>query len=282
MIQLLQRSIASVNHRMVLLAPPTSVIPDAFENVDFDRTRHADLMGDMQRLRGGVYLSDGALEPQQLTADGLHQTPEDGKSWHLLILDRAGKVSSCAWYMEHPATVAIERLRVHHSPLAAQPASRRALRTAVEADLAYARREGLGYAEVGGWAVSPASRCTSEGLILALTGYSLGRMLGGTLGMTTATVRHCSSTILRRLGGSDFIANGKTLPSYYDPRYKCQMELLRFDSRQPNRKYSSLVDMITVKLAEVLVVTAQPVAQSGYDFFAPSSMARRQSYVAAS
>jgi hypothetical protein len=73
--------------------------------------------------------------------------------------------------------------------------------------------------------------------------------------MTTATFRHCSSVILQRLGGSRFEVDGITLPPYYDPRYKCMMEILRFDSREPNPKYDSLIDRLRDKLAETLVVT---------------------------
>ena len=119
------------------------------------------------------------------------------------------------------------------------------------------------YAEVGGWAVARESRCTSEGLLLALGAYSLGRALGGALGLTTATVRHSSSTILRRLGGGHLEAGGTAVPSYYDPRYRCEMELLRFDSRRPNAKYAGLIDTLAGKLTNVLVV-ANTVASDAF------------------
>ena len=84
--KLLHRSIAAVESRLVLLTPPGVSIPSSFQNVEVDPDRHAELVGEMQRLRGRTYLQDGAVEPHQLTPDGLHQTPEDEKSWHLLML----------------------------------------------------------------------------------------------------------------------------------------------------------------------------------------------------
>jgi hypothetical protein len=89
--------------------------------------------------------------------------------------------------------------------------------------------------------------------MLALAGYSLGRIRGGCLGITTATVRHCSSSILRRLGGATLEADGVTVPRYYDPRYRCDMEVLRFDSRNPNTKYLHLIELLREKLANALV-----------------------------
>jgi hypothetical protein len=117
-----------------------------------------------------------------------------------------------------------------------------------------ASRQGLRYAEVGGWAVSEASRCTSEGLVIALAAYSLGRALGGALGLTTATVRHASATILKRLGGSLLEVGGAIIPPYYDPHYKCEMELLRFDSRYPGARYGGLVETLAAQLSGVPVI----------------------------
>ena len=266
---LLHRSIDAIDGRLVLLTPPEVSIPASFENLEVNSGRHAELVAQIQRLRGHIYLKDGAVESHQLTDDGLHQTPEDERSWHLLMLNRLGQVAACVWYLDYDPAVSVERLRVRHCPLAQQPMWRDMLWNAVELELTRARREGLGFAEVGGWAVTESSRCTSEGLVLALAGYSLGRALGGTLGMTTATVRHCSSTILRRLGGSDLSVGGRRVPTYYDPRYKCEMELLRFDSRHPSPKYCGLVELLKEKLAEVPVITprAQPALEPAYSLW---------------
>ena len=238
---------------MILLAPGGSV-PQFFHNVDHSPTDHQRLVREMQRLRGSIYVGDGALGREQLTADGLHDTTEDHKSWHLLMVDRARRVTGCAWYLQHPSDVRARDLRVRTSPLARMAEWRGRLWKGVEAELSRARAAQLNYAEVGGWAVSEQSRCTSEGLVLALAGYSLGRICGDCLGITTATVRHCSSSILRRLGGAPLRAEGGAIPSYYDPRYRCEMEILRFDSRRPNPKYNDLIERLREKMASVPVI----------------------------
>jgi hypothetical protein len=258
MLKLLERNIASIEQRLVIVSPPSQADP-TFGDVQVDAAAHRRLLREMQKLRGSIYLHDGAVSREQLSRDGLHMTPEDERSWHLLMLGPRGKVSACVWYMEHADDASFEQLRVRNSPLAKQQRWRGLLWKAVDAELTRARRHNLRYAEVGGWAVSKENRCTSEGLLLALAAYSLGRVTGGALGMTTATVRHSSSTILRRLGGSSLEADGVSVPDYYDPKYKCQMELLRFDSRRPNAKYSGLIDQLKDKLAQVCVLTADPV-----------------------
>jgi hypothetical protein len=276
MLRLLERNIASVEQRLVVVVPPQTSLSPHFKNVTVDSARHRQLVEDMQRLRGSVYLHDGAVGFEQLTADGLHQTAEDEQSWHLLMLGPDGRVSSCVWYLEHENTARVEQLRVRHCPLA-QNGWKGILWRAVESELAHARRDGLRYGEVGGWAVTKRSRCTSEGLLLALAAYSLGRIRGGALGMTTATVRHSSSTILRRLGGSHLEYDGIMVPSYYDPTYSCEMELLRFDSRRPDPKYVDLVELLRGKLGNVSAVTSDLVPQvEPYRYVAPGSKEQPQ------
>lgn len=254
-VKLLERNIGSIEQRLVLVAP-AGPVPEVFNNLSVDAERRTTLIRQMQHMRGQIYLQEGAVKEHQLTADGLHQTPEDDKSWHLLMMNKAGKINACAWYLEHPSTASMQTLRVRNSPLARAEGWRDILKNAVEGELRRAREHALRYAEVGGWAVAKESRCTAEGLLLALAAYSLGRTLGNALGITTATVRHGSSMILRRLGGSLLEVNGKQVPAYYDPYYDVEIEILRFDSRRPNERYAALVDLLKSKLANVAVVAS--------------------------
>jgi hypothetical protein len=255
MLKALERSVASVNQRMVLLAPSTHSVSNFFKNVDVDSGKYHRLIQDVQRFRGSMYLQDGAIAASQLSDGGLHQTPDDAKSWHLLLLNKQEQVKACVWYREHENTVGLNDLRVRHVPLAQQDEWSQKLWKAIKNELARARRDDLQYVEVGGWAVAPELRRTAGPLTIPLAIYGLSRRHGGALGMTTATFRHCSAVILQRLGCSRFEVDGVTLPPYYDPRYECMMELLRFDSRDPNPRYVSLIDRLRENLAEVPVVT---------------------------
>jgi hypothetical protein len=259
MLKSLERAVRSVEQRIVLLAPDASV-PARLNRVHFDALRHQRMIWQMQKLRGSVYLHDGAVVRAQLSPEGLHKTPEDDKSWHLLMLNSWGQVTACAWYLEHANTIRPDQLRVRNCPLAKTEVWRDRLWKAIESELATARRDDLGYAEVGGWAVAEESRCSTEGLLLALAGYSLGRVCGGALGITTATVRHCSSAILRKIGGAGLQIDGTVVPSYYDPRYDCEMEILRFDSRTPDAKYAGLVEQLCERLMNVLVIAKPQVS----------------------
>jgi len=257
MVKLLRRNIATIEKRLVLVAPPSFGASPAFRDVRVQPDEHRRLVREVQRMRGSVYLQDGAVQRHQLSAEGLHQTPEDERSWHLLFTDGDGRVTACVWFLQHDVEASFEDLRVRNSPLALAPEWRPKLWYAVEWELARARSEGLLYTEVGGWAVRKESRCSSEGLLLALAAYSLGRKLGGALGMTTATVRHSSSTILRRLGGAHLQAKGEDIPPYYDPKYGCTMEILGFDSRRPHPKYAPLVELLRRKLTCVPTIACK-------------------------
>jgi hypothetical protein len=275
MLKSLERQIASVNERVVLLAPSAASVDEIFRNVDVDRGRHEQLVRDVQKLRGSIYLKDGAIQSEQLSPDGLHRTPEDEKGWHMLLLDKQRQVNACALYLEHDNTVSFEELRVRQCPLTENEEWRPRLRKAIHAELSHARRDGLQFVELGGWAVSENSRGTAGPLALALAVYSFSRRCGGALGMTTATFRHCSATILKRLGGSRFEVDGTTLPPYFDERYKCMMEMIRFDSRSPNPKYIRLIEQASQKLANILVIArpdrsdSLPSHEASFDAYEP-------------
>jgi hypothetical protein len=162
----------------------------------------------------------------------------------------------------------MDDLRVRSCPLGQQPEWRDKLKGAVESEIAKARTAGLRYAELGGWAIRRERRGTPEGLMMALAMYSLSRILGGALGITTANVAHSCSAVLRRLGGAHLEYEGSVIPPYFDPRYNTHIELLKFDSRCPNTKYVGLIDLVKERLGSVSVV-ANPLSL-GFPEIVPS------------
>ena len=67
MLKLLDRNVASVEKRLVLVTPPHIPIPGCFNNVTADPDRHRQLVREMQRLRGSIYLQDGAVRKYTLS-----------------------------------------------------------------------------------------------------------------------------------------------------------------------------------------------------------------------
>ena len=63
MLKALERNVASVNERMVLLAPSAHSVSNFFKKVDVDSGKYHQLIQDVQRFRGSIYLQDGAIEP---------------------------------------------------------------------------------------------------------------------------------------------------------------------------------------------------------------------------
>jgi hypothetical protein len=207
----------------------------------------------MQRLRGEIFLDDGAISSRDLTADGRHDLPEDYQSWHLLMTDTTGQVRACVLLLLHGHLANFQHLRVRRCPLLQRSESRHHVQCAVESEMARARDAGLRFGELGGWAISQERRGSPDGLMMTLAAYGLARMLGGALCITTANARS-SSPILRRLGGAYLEFEEAPIPSYFDPRYNHEMELLRFDSRFPNPKYAALVEMVVGILSKVALV----------------------------
>ena len=233
--------LGSLRGRVILLAPPgTQHLAGRFSCVSEDAGEYDRLLRGLQKLRGQLYLADGAIHEWQLSPDGRHAQSADDSSWHLVAMRPGGEVFGCSRYTPH-AGASFSHLSIRRSPLALSDEWGLVFRNAVESDLALAESRGIDYVEVGGWALAPEYRCSAEALRIALATYSLARILGGCIGIGTVTRRHCSSSILRRIGGRPLSCQGIDLPRYFDAQYGCEMEVLRFDSSQPNPRFEPWV-----------------------------------------
>jgi hypothetical protein len=239
---------------MLLLAPVQSAPVASFSGLQCDPVRFQDLLFETQAFRGKIYVEDGALDPSQLV-DGRHAHPDDEKSWHLLVLDSDERVCGCMRYSHRPVSAGIWGLTVLRSALARSAEWGNEVKDAIHAELALAQQADRGIVEAGGWALSKEIRGTVEALRMALASFAICEEWGGAIGLSTVTERHCSASILRRIGGRSLESNGSPLPSYYDPQYDCRMELLRFHSWAPNPRYRVWVEEIRAMLRRIPVIT---------------------------
>jgi hypothetical protein len=240
--------------RFIILPPLGASVPPRFEDVEVDDYRYHDWLAAMQRFRGSLYLYDGALLSTQLTGDGRHILPSDEESWHVLTVTQQGSLCGCLKFHEEGPSRRYEELGIWRSAVAQSPVWREALRKTVEIDRFIAQEQRLRFGEVGGWAIAVDHRNSRESIRIVLGTFGLLKLLGGSIGLATATCKHGSASMLHRLGLSSLTVDGVDLPSYYDPYYRSEMELLRFDSRQPSPKYVSWVAELGAHLASSPVI----------------------------
>jgi hypothetical protein len=247
----------STAQTQLIVLSPTRVAPPKlfrFKNIQASSRRHDELLAKLQRFRGAVYSRDGAITKSELTPDGRHRLAIDERSWHVMSLTPQGEVCACVRYLPENAGTDFDDLWIRESAISNSPNWGDYFRRAVEQEREYARRKHVDFAEVGGWAVSEDRRWTTEPLRMILGVWGLSKILGGGVGVATATVRHGSAVILRRIGLGSLVANGVELPSYYDPHYGCEMEALRFDSDLPNPKYRKWIQELRTHLESSPVV----------------------------
>jgi hypothetical protein len=233
---------------------PNSFNPGPFKNMVVDSERYRSRLAEAQKLRGRIALHEGAVDRTQLLPDGRHVQEADRQSWHLLTLDASGRVGACMRYLPHSKGVGFNDLAISRSTIALSKAWGGDLRAAVEEDLLDARQRGCWYVELGGWVIAEAMRCTTEALRMIATTYAFAQLCGGALGISSASTQRCSAAILKRIGGQQLKARGVELPSFYDAHYRCQMEVLRFDSSRPNPRYRKWMDACRLSLKDVQVL----------------------------
>jgi hypothetical protein len=247
----------TVFRKLLLLAPPGARIPESLNQnkLSFDARRHQNYLDEVQRLRGRIYLEDGAI-PESHLVDGRHVVKSDRMSWHLVVLDHEGNACGCVRYRDHGGPVAFAELTAARSSLALCPEWGGRMRAAVEDELLLSDALKLPFVEIGGWALDPAIRGTVEALRMVLAAYAFSREFGGAVGLATATVRHSSASILRRIGGQPLECGGEMVPAYADRQYNCRMELLRFHSWALNPRYDVWLDEMAEEIREVAVISA--------------------------
>jgi hypothetical protein len=250
-----------------ILAPQGAAIPRSALNVNRDRNMHARLLGEMQRLRGRIAQHEDAITESMLDSSGRHVMPGDEKSWHVLRLRSDGKIAGCARILVHPRNVLFPRLRIATSSVARCSVWGKYVQDAVESELTRARRGGLTTIEPGGWVVDEDLRGTCEAISIALSAFAWAQILGDCVGFVTATVKHGSSAILRRLGGRSLQARGQTIPKYFESAWGCDAELLRFDTNSLNPRYEAALASVRYQLRSAPVFCADaPCRQTAQVF----------------
>jgi hypothetical protein len=248
-------SLPIASRRLALIAPAGSRASD-FINTHADVNRYEELLSNVQRFRGRTYLADGAIRASDLDNNGRHRLDTDRFSWHLVALDGHGKVCGCSRYRIHPRHADFSELGVSRAALAESKEWRPRLIESVEQLRNLARQRNIDFVEVGGWAISEELRRTTESIRIALGTYALASLLGGCIGITTATVRHHSATVLRKIGGSSLTdTNAVEIPAYFDHHYDCEMQILKFESAAPNPKVIPWIDQLRHDLRNIEVVT---------------------------
>lgn len=248
--------------RHVVLAPETANIPSSFGEITVCPQDHQRMMGEVQRLRGRIALQEGALQASQLTADGRDASSLDPKSWHLLSLGSSGRVEGCVRMLVHPRPSKFENLNVSQTKLAKCQECGIKLRSAVEAEMRVAQRVGAQVVEVGGWVLSEQMRGTQEAVRLALGVWAWGRLLGGAIGIATATIRNNSAYMLGKIGGRPLQYRGEPIPQYFEPKYGCEIQILRFESETYSNRFAPIVDSMSAELIHSIVVPSDPHASS--------------------
>ncbi len=257
--------------RLFLLAPPGQ-LPFRFRQVAGDADLHADALARVQQFRGEVYVEEGNLTSEDLTSDGRHVQAADAKSWHLFTMNPRDEIEACGRLLPYLENVGYGDLGVARSSLAESMEWGPLLREAVEEEIRTARRRGVRFVEFGGWAVSRRLRCTTEAVRMCLAWYALCQAIGGTIGLGTANTSHHSSAILRRMGGRPLAKAGHRIPRYYEPRYRAELEILCFDSAEPNPRYAAQIEQCLRALSTVTVITSKerPSKKIGWNFASPA------------
>lgn len=215
-----------------MLYTPTLVPPNSLDD---------SLIVEMQQLRAVTYLADGSIKPKDIDSQGRFVMDGDNDCWHMLLMHKGKVIGAMRYRIYDAQSTTFEDLHVSHCPNA------KVIKSHIELDLDIARKLDWRYIEVGGWAIHPDYRVTSAALTLILGSFAIGQLVGGALGCCTAALINNSAKILKRIGGRAILG----CEPYYDERWDCMIEVLRFDSEAIPPKYRQALSEVKGYLREV-------------------------------
>lgn len=155
---------------------------DAYENI----------ISDIQRFRGSVYIADKAIPASALDVEGRDYTEFDFSSWHFVIRKCDGSLCGTIRMRYHSPRTHITDLRLYGCLSRVPFEHRNKFIEAVRNFREAASSDSLLFGEVGGWAVSPEFRTSSAALLLPIAGWAMCQILGHAFILGAATMRHTS------------------------------------------------------------------------------------------
>jgi hypothetical protein len=210
----------------------------------------------IQRLRGSRYFADGAIPAAALDAQGRHVTAEDEKCYHLVLWN--GGIQGCLRLRLHSKSDGqitnygvYDLIRRMPGELAAK------YHAGLEELIHTCYNAGFALGESGGWAISREFQGRVAMLALPLAAWSFARIHSREIRVAATTERNGSAEMLRRMGGWRLKLRGEELPPFYDPGYKCKMELVCFDSDILNPKFEPAVRDLQILLEEQCTVHSE-------------------------
>jgi hypothetical protein len=245
------------NVNLTIIAPSAEKIPDCLPHYIPDEGLRRKLVDEVQRFRGRIFVQDNSLPASALDAQGRHNMPYDDEAWHLLVWDRYQNVCGAmrvGIHLQKHRPVRLEDLQISKF-LAHLPTATRSL---VEgAARAYLRRirSPSPFFEPGGWVIAENARKSTLASVLAAAVWSLGRAVGGSAGLSMATMKNNSASILKKMGGFELFSRGVPLAPFFDPYHGSQMELIGFDPSYLNPRLEATVAEIQEFINVLPIIT---------------------------
>jgi hypothetical protein len=221
------------------ILPPRALWKERAEDYDTSIAK-------IQRFRGAIYRTDGAIPTEALDADGRHHSVSDERSYHVCVWAEEEVMAGCFRLRLHRLGSAIDDLCLAPALARIENAIRPDVTSAISELMARAWKQGMLFGEVGGWAVKPDFRRSRDLMAMPLVAFAVYEQFGSALVIAHATHRHSSARILKDIGGFPLAHNGSTFSAYHDSYYGSLMEFVCFDSRNPAERLVPIVRSLKV------------------------------------
>lgn len=195
----------------------------------------------IRRLRGKVFLADGAVTQEHLDESGSYHTSLDHRAWHIYLAGNDGEVPACCTLMLHRNVVEVQELRISELLCHIQDDRRGLYESAIQSLIREAARLNVGFGEAAAWAIDQKFRNHCASMMMIIASWPLYQTLGNAIIIGAPTSRHHTSSIEKRMGGFPLALQGSPLGPFHDAPHGCDMEFVWFDSQRPLSRFAQII-----------------------------------------
>jgi hypothetical protein len=249
--------------RTVVLASDGAYVPTECTNVAQNDSTYAGYVERIRSFRERIWQADGAIPQNGQDPHMDHFASFDEVGCHAILMNGADELVGCARYLMwdlRSGNFRLEQLALF--PFLTRMASEQralfvsAIQYFLDDSLARSPVSYRRLMESGGWAVDRREENRYAAPLLVAIGFALGLSNLCLVGLSAATVRHRSNSILKRLGMFELRYRSQALPTFFDPYHGCDMEILG-SCRSPSQLIGPTVADYTGNFADIEVLTRQ-------------------------
>jgi hypothetical protein len=243
---------------LTVIAPSEGQLPISLPIQECNQQDYSDLIDEIQRFRGRVYVQDEAIPEASLDETGRQYSEVDYRSWHVVARTDSDAICGVMRIPFYSSDTDIDNLQLNSLLQRLEPSEQLVFRHTIQSFLEESSGTYEMLCEPGGWAVDLKLISQSIGTSLAACGLAVVQWIGSAISVSTVTVKHNAPKLLKYMGAWNPLQH-TSHERFKDWYHSCEMEIIFFAHDRASAQLIPIVEQIKGHIENTGVLVYQPV-----------------------